>query len=85
MTHELLDDGLDELGEVESLVGLTVPDVFTEDGDDFGIGLGVEVVSSLDENVFELLVCIISKLKGSVRVLYSQLVMIPSISSAYSP
>lgn len=55
-THELLDDSLDELGKVESLVGLRVPDVFTENGDDLGIGLGVEVVSSLDEDVLELLV-----------------------------
>jgi hypothetical protein len=43
-------------------VGLAVPDVFTEDGNDLGIGFGVEVVSSLDENVFELLVCMVSTL-----------------------
>jgi len=55
-THELLDDSLDELGKVESLVGLRVPDVFTENGDDLGIGLGVKVVSPLDEDVLELLV-----------------------------
>lgn len=55
-THKLLDDSLDELGKVESLVGLRVPDVFTENGDNLGIGLGVEVVSSLDEDVLELLV-----------------------------
>lgn len=55
-THKLLDDSLDELGKVESLVGLRVPDVFTENGDDLGIGLGVEVVPSLDEDVLELLV-----------------------------
>jgi hypothetical protein len=59
-THELLDDGLDEFGEVESLVGLAVPNVFTEDGDDLGIGLGVEVVSSLDEDKLEFLVCMVS-------------------------
>lgn len=55
-THKLLDDSLDELGEVESLVRLAVPDVFTEDGNDLGIGLGVEMVPSLDENKLELLV-----------------------------
>jgi hypothetical protein len=37
-------------------VRLAVPDVFTEDGNDLGIGLGVEMVSSLDENKLELLV-----------------------------
>jgi hypothetical protein len=41
-------------------VGLTVPDVFTKDGDDLGIGLGVEVVSSLDEDKLEFLVYIVS-------------------------
>ena len=41
---------------------LAVPDIFTEDGDNLGIGLGVEVVSSLDEDVFELLVYIVSDL-----------------------
>ena len=55
-THKLLDDSLDELGKVESLVGLRVPDVFAENGDNLGIGLGMEVVSSLDEDVLELLV-----------------------------
>jgi hypothetical protein len=55
-THELLDDSLDELCKAESLVGLGVPDVFTKNGDDFGIGLGMEMVSPLDEDIFELLV-----------------------------
>ena len=39
---------------------LAVPDIFTEDGDNLGIGLGVEVVPSLDEDVLELLVYIVS-------------------------
>ena len=41
-------------------MGLRVPDVFTEDGDDLGISLGVEVVSSLDEDELEFLVCMVS-------------------------
>jgi hypothetical protein len=41
-------------------VGLTVPHVFTEDGDDLGIGLGVEMVTSLDEDKLEFLVCMVS-------------------------
>jgi hypothetical protein len=41
-------------------VGLAIPNVFTKDGDDLGIGLGVEVVSSLDEDKLEFLVCMVS-------------------------
>jgi hypothetical protein len=41
-------------------VGLAVPNVFTEDGDDLGIGFSVEVVSSLDEDKLEFLVCMVS-------------------------
>ena len=41
-------------------MGLTVPNVFTKDGDDLGIGLGMEVVSSLDEDKLEFLVCMVS-------------------------
>ena len=55
-TYKLLDDSLDELGEVESLVWLALEDVFAEDSDTFGIGVGVELVTSLDENVLEFLV-----------------------------
>ena len=46
-TYELFDDGLDELGEIQSLLWLAVPDVFAEDGDDLGVGVGSESVSSL--------------------------------------
>ena len=56
-THDLLDDGLDEGGEGEPLVGLRVPDVLAEDGDGLGVGLGLKVVASLLENKLELLVC----------------------------
>jgi hypothetical protein len=55
-THKLLDDGLDELGKVQSLVGLAVPDISTENGDNFGIGVGVERVSALVQDVLQLLV-----------------------------
>lgn len=55
-THNLLDDGLDECREGEPLVGLRVPDVLAEDGDGLGVGLGLEVVASLFEHEFELLV-----------------------------
>jgi hypothetical protein len=41
-------------------VRLAVPDVFAENGDDLGIGLGVEVVTSLDKDVLEFLVYFIS-------------------------
>lgn len=56
--HQLLDNGLDEFGEVEPLVGLAIPDVLAQDGDDFGVGVGVEVVTALDQDVLELLVCV---------------------------
>jgi hypothetical protein len=64
-------------------VGLAVPDVLTEYSDNFGIGLGVEVVTPLDEDVLELLVYLVSRDQAG-RVRYSQLVMIPSIASALS-
>ena len=41
-------------------MGLAVPNVFTKDGDDLSIGLGMEVVSSLDEDELEFLVYIVS-------------------------
>ena len=63
---------------------LAVPNVFTKDGDDLGIGLGVEVVSTLDENKLEFLVYMIStRIALLTRCL--QLVMIPSVSSALPP
>lgn len=49
-TYQLFDDSLDKLGKVESLVRLTVPNVFTQHGDGFGIGVGVELVSALDKD-----------------------------------
>lgn len=49
-TFEFLDDGLDEFVETESFGRLSVPDVFTQDGDGFGIGIGVERVVSLEED-----------------------------------
>lgn len=56
MTCKLLDDSLDELGKAQSLVWLAFENVFAEYSDAFGIGVGIEVVTSLDENVLELLV-----------------------------
>jgi hypothetical protein len=55
-SFELLDDGLDELGKVESLMRLTVVDVFTESRNDLGVSVGVKDVASLVQDVFELLV-----------------------------
>jgi hypothetical protein len=43
----------------------------------------VEVVTPLDEDVLELLVYLVSRVQAG-RVRYSQLVMIPSITSALS-
>lgn len=59
-THKLLDDSLDELGEVQSLVRLALPDVFAQHGDGFCVGVGVKVVSTLNEDGLELLVCDVS-------------------------
>jgi len=53
---ELLDNSLDELGKVETLVRLAVPDVFTQSRDDFGISVRVEHVTSLVQDVLELFV-----------------------------
>ena len=53
---KLLDNGLDELSEVETLVGLTVVNVFAEGRNDLSVGVGVENVTSLVQDVFELFV-----------------------------
>jgi hypothetical protein len=56
-THQLLDDGLDELGEVESLDRLAVVDVLGKHGDGFGVGVSAEGVAALLEYELDLLVC----------------------------
>lgn len=55
-THEFFDDSLDEIGEIEPLVRLTVPDILAEYCDCFCISVGVEGVASFDQDSFELLV-----------------------------
>jgi hypothetical protein len=55
-TFELLDNGFDELGEVKTLVGLGVVDVFAKDGDGLSVGVGPENVAALLEDKLELLV-----------------------------
>jgi len=58
ITHQLLNDGLDEIGKVQPLVGLRVVDVLAEDGDSLGVSVGVEGISALLEDELDLLVCI---------------------------
>lgn len=55
-TFEFLDDRLDEVGKVQSLVGLRVVDVVTKHSNGFGISVGAEGVSSLLEHELNLLV-----------------------------
>ena len=56
-THKLLDDGLDELGEVETFVGLAIPDVFAEHGNGLGVGIGAECIASFVQDELEFFVC----------------------------
>ena len=56
MTHQLLDHRLNQLGKIESLVRLAVPDIFAEHGHCFGVGVGVERVAPLLEHSLELFV-----------------------------
>lgn len=55
-TNKLLEHSLDELGEVESLVGLTVPDVLAKNSNGFCVGIGVELVTSLKKDKLEFLI-----------------------------
>lgn len=55
-TFELLDDGLDQVGKVQSLVRLRVVNVFAKHGDGFSVGVGLEHVSSLLQNELNFLV-----------------------------
>lgn len=55
-THKFLDDSLDKLREVEPLVGLTIPDIFTKHSNDFGVGVTVESIAALEKNKLELLI-----------------------------
>lgn len=58
---------------------LAVKDVLAEHSDDFGVGVGIEMVASLDENVLELFVCLSQSCIRELSLeLYLQLVMIPS-------
>ncbi len=50
---QLLQDGLDELGEVHALVGLRVVDVLGEDSNCLGVGLTLKLVSTLLEDKAE--------------------------------
>lgn len=61
-------------------MGLALKDVFAEHSDTLGIGVGVEVVTSLDKDILELLVWVVSVAGPYVSLLasHSQLVMIPS-------
>lgn len=55
-TCQLLDDRLDQLGEVETLVRLALVDVLAQDGDRLGVGVGLERVAPLGQDVLELFV-----------------------------
>lgn len=56
LTYKLLDDSLDELGKVESLGRLTVPNISTQHRHDFCICVRVKRVSPLVQDVLQLLV-----------------------------
>ena len=49
-TLEFFKHGLDEFSEAGTLVGLRVVDVLREDGNSFGVSLGLELVSALLKN-----------------------------------
>jgi hypothetical protein len=59
-------------------VGLTFPDIFAQHGDSFSVGIGVEGVSTLDEDSLELFVWKVSYISRYTEVPNSQLVMILS-------
>jgi hypothetical protein len=56
ITDQFLDDRLDQVGEVQPLGRLRVVNVLAENGDGFGVGIGVESVSSLLKNELDFLV-----------------------------
>lgn len=51
---QLLQNSLDECGERNILVVVRIVDIFSEDGDSLGIGLGLELVAALLENEAQL-------------------------------
>jgi hypothetical protein len=50
---ELLEDGLDELGERDALVRLGIVDIFREDGDGLGVRLALKLVAAVLKNEAE--------------------------------
>jgi hypothetical protein len=56
MTHKLLNDGFDHVGEAQTLVWLTVPNVLAQNSNNFSVGVGEEVVASFEEYELQLLV-----------------------------
>lgn len=55
-THKLLHDSLDKFSEVESLVGLTIPNIFAQYSNDFSVGVAVESIATFEKDKLELLI-----------------------------
>jgi hypothetical protein len=67
-THQLLDNSLDQLCEIQPFDRLTVIDVFGENSNSFGIGVCSERISSFLKDEFDFLVCVGLKVISSQSV-----------------
>jgi hypothetical protein len=67
-THQLLDNSLDQLCEIQPFDRLTVIDVFGENSNSFSIGVCSERISSFLKDEFDFLVCVGLKVISSQSV-----------------